>query len=216
MVTYRSICSDIQSELKANNIDDRFSFRFLSSRIKDKIKNFVKQDADNRRFSKLSELWRPFPPIQMIEVLNIDYPIVTPNCKTLMKSKKKLPKTYSSNYGKLLRIFNISGEREYTLISKIDYVDIQNREYRDKRIKYAWIEDDYLFIPDSQVEVVKALGFNEETIECDKCAKPLDTELSIPPYLLDIVKKDIVNELMGSTKRVVVDERPDENSNIKQ
>lgn len=214
MPTYRSISSDIQSELRANNIDDRYSFRFLTSKIKDKVKNFVKQDADNRRFYKLPELWKPFPPIEMKVVDNTEYALDVPECKTLMKSKKELPKTFSSNYGELIRIFTINGETQYHLTTKIAYRDIMNREFRDKRIKYAWIEGGFLYIPDSEVQVVKAMGFNESTLSPDGCSKPLDEELSVPPYLLDIVKKDIINELLGK-KNIHVDEKPNLNSNEK-
>lgn len=216
MPTLRNICSDIQTELKANNIDDRYSYRFLSSRIKDKVRNFLKQDADSRRILKLPELWNTFPIIEMEEIPYVNYNVDVPDIRTVRRSKNKITKTFSTNYGNLLAVFTISGDSEYKLIRKIQYKDILNIEYRDKRIKYAWIENDYLEIPDSNVELVKLAGLpeNPEEIDCDKCAAPLDVNFPLPGYILDVVKKDILNELLQA-KRINPDENPNLNSNQK-
>lgn len=216
MPTLRELCSDIQDELKANNIDDRYSFRFLISRIKDKIRNFIKQDADNRRILKLTELWHTFPIIHMEEVSYINYNIDIPDMRMLMKSKTKLSKTFSTNYGDLLKVFTISGDIEYRLTTKVNYKDILNLEFRNKSIKYYWVEDDYIYIPDSKVEELKLIGLpeNPTDLDCDPCARPLDAILSFPSYLIDIVKKDILNELLNS-KRVAEDANPNLNPNVK-
>ena len=216
MDTLRQLCSDISTELKANNIDDRYSYRFLSSRIKDKIKNFIKQDADNRRISKLIDIFLPFPIIEMEEVPYINYDVDIPDKRTLRKSKKLMINTLSTNYGNLIHIFDIGGDSKYTLIKHADYKDILNLEYRDKRIKYAWIEGGYLFIPDSSVEKVKAIGLpeNPEELSCEPCSEPLDTPLPFPQYLIDIVKKDIISELTGE-KRIVEDSNPNLNDSEK-
>ena len=216
MDTLRQLCSDISTELKSNNIDDRYSFRFLSSRIKDKIKNFIKQDADNRRLSKLIDIFYTFPIIDMEEVPYINYNVDIPDNRSLMKSKKPIINTLSTNYGNLITIFDISGDTKYTLIKHADYKDILNLEYRDKRIKYAWIEEGYLFIPESTTEKVKAIGIpeNPEELSCEPCSKPLDTELPFPQYLIDIVKKDIITELTGE-KRIVEDDNPNLNNSEK-
>lgn len=216
MPTLRELCSDIQSELKANNIDDRYSYRFLISRMKDKIKNFIKQDADKRTLLRLADVWLTFPEVDLKEELLINFNVDIPDARTIMKSKKKIPKTFETNYGNLVRVFSLDGYNEYRLINRINYRDILNLEYRDKRVKYAWIEDDYLFIPDSNVEkvILSGLPVNPEEINCTKCSLPLDTVLPFPGYLIDIVKKDIIQEILG-VERYPVDENPNLNTNIK-
>lgn len=212
MPTFRQFCSDISNELRANNIDDRYSYRFLVSRFKDKIKNFIKQDADNRRLSKLL-IFKTFPIIDMEEVPYINYNVDIPDYRTLRKSKKPIINTLSTNYGNLLNIFDISGDRKYTIINHSEYKDILNLEFRDKSIKYAWIENGYLYIPDSDVEKVKPVGIpeNPEELNCEPCSKPLDTEIPFPQYLIDIIKKDLINELLGG-KRIVEDNNPNLNN----
>ena len=216
MPTLRELCSDIQNELKANNIDDRYSFRFLSSRFKDKIRNFLKQDADSRKILKIPELWNAFPIMRMVEEPYVNYNVDIPDMRLLMKSTKEVGKTFSTNYGNLLKVFNISGDIEYHIVTKTLYKEILNLEYRNKQLKYAWIENGFLFIPDSAVEEVKLIGLpeNPTDLDCDPCAKPLDAVFNFPSYLIDIVKKDILNELLPA-KRIPEDTKPNLDSNEK-
>src|SRR5688572_9145497 len=137
MPTLRELASDIQSELKAQNIDDRYSNRFLVSRIKDKARNFIKQDADSRKLLKFNELWMTYPVIDLVEEPYINYNVDIPDARMVMRSRKPISRAFSSNYGDLLRVFTISGDIEYKLIRKYQYRDILNSEFRDRRIKYA-------------------------------------------------------------------------------
>lgn len=215
-MTYRQLCSDITGELRSNNIDERIPNRLIVSRFRDKVKNFVKQDADNRRIFKMLEMWTTFPCFELKEVPAIECSIGVKYLTTIMKSKEKLPKVFSTNYGNLVRVFTINGEKEYKLITAAEYTDICNREFRDRRIKYAWIENRYLFIPDSSTEKVKLIALADlDEEEGGDCAKPLDSIISIPDYLIDIAKKDLVNEFLRSPRSVVVDEKPNQNSNVK-
>jgi hypothetical protein len=51
--------------------------------------------------------------------------------------------------------------------------------------------------------------------ECDECFKPLDSQLLIPDYILDLAKTQTVGELLRSNRAIPEDALPDLNSNKK-
>ena len=220
MQTLRSAISDISDDLKSVNLDDRFSFRFLANKLRNKIETFIKQDADARNILMINEFWQPLFNIELEDadvIVNSEY---YEYCDKLKKSKNKLPDVYTTKYGNLIKIMNINNSLEYKIIKSFEYKDIKNREFKNNNIKYCWIENQYLFIPDVDVEEVKALGtfkdsqevdqFNNK--ECDLCLKPLDAKLSVPDYILDISKQQVLKELASVTKAIVEDMKPNLNT----
>lgn len=221
--TSRQLVSDISAELKALNIDERISNRFILSRLTDKTRTIIKQDADARKLFKTTNVWKTIKCVDLCEVDFTECACNIPNCKVVMKSKLKLPKTFDSNYGTLLKVFTINGEKEYIQTSLSGYIDIQSREYSNKNIKYFWLDDSYIYIPDSQVESVMISGLFENPYEADifagvegaECLKPLDYLFPCPGHLLDAVKTATISELAQIYKRIPEDEKPNMNSNIK-
>lgn len=221
-MTNRQICSDIVEYLRANNIDDRYSFRYILSELRDSAQNFIKQDADNRRIFKQANLWKPVPcPFKLEEtpLVSCGYDL---DCSVILKSTDKLPPTYATVYGNLLKISNIDGSGTYQQIFPTNYQDEKNRRFFNKSITYYWISDDYLYIPDKYIEAVKVLGFFKDhtylkiknCLKSTSCIHPLDMEFSCPDYLIAIVKKDIQNKLLQESRRPV-DENPNLNLNDK-
>lgn len=219
--TYREIISDVTGSLRSLNIDDRISRRLILSILEDKAKNLIKQDADSRRLLKTTDMWLsidcidlcPIPPTSCGDI---------GECKVLMRSKKQLPEVYETNYGDLIKIMTIEYGKEYTQIRLFDYKDIRNREYKDPGKRYFWILDHYLYIPDSEVRTVFGIGLFRNPYEVDKfkgiedCKAFLDYVFPCPDYLLDVVKSETKKELAEIYKRIVPDEKPDLDVNIKE
>lgn len=221
--TNRQIISDVISELRVLSVDEMLSKRFVLSKLKDKTKTAVKQDVDTRRLLKISSVWRDIKCFELCEIPFSECACDIPNCTNVMKSKKPLPKAFDSNYGTLIKVFTINGAKEYHQTKLNNYISIKSRPFQRKQ--YFWLDaDNYLYIPDSSVESVLVYGLFHESLEVDKlndkkgsdCAKILDSEFVCPEHLVDIVKTQVIKELFEGFRSVVVDEKPDLNSNSKQ
>lgn len=217
--TLRQVLSDLNSDVKALNIDDRLSLRFLASKFRDKIGVFIRQDAKNRELLKESNIWKPIDCVELTDVSAIDCCNVDDG-QTVKKSKIKIPEAYSTTYGNLIKVFTLDLQTEYIQIKSFQAKEQTTREYGSG--KYFWIENQHLFIPDSNLKAVKVLIIAKNPLEvdiingkCDKCTSPLDAELNYPPYLITVAKSEVLKELSGITTRVIPDEKPNENENQK-
>lgn len=222
MQTLRSAVSDIINDLRAYNLDDKFSFRFLSNKLMGKIDIFVKQDSDLRTLFSINEIWKPIPCIELEDAPNEVCSEFYDGDYILKRSKRKIPRVYTGRSGNFIKILNVTGSNEYKQIKSFEYKDIKNREYKNKKTKYFWIENDYLYIPDVEIEEVKGIGMFKYSVEvdhfnksCDECYKPLDSDILVPDYIVDLAKTATLTELAQINKRTVVDESPDLNSNKK-
>ena len=218
-MTNRQICSDVVEFLRANNIDDKYSYRFILSELRDAAQNYIKQDADNRRIFKQSNLWKSIPcPIQMEEVPLVECDIEV-DCTVIMKSVEKIPPTYATIYGNLLKLSNIDGSGTYKQIFPADYQDEVSRKYRDKSIVYYWVIDDYIYIPDKYIQNIKVIGFFKDhtylkikdCLKSTSCIHPLDMEFNCPDYLVKVVKSDIESKLLQGSQKPV-DNNPNLNN----
>lgn len=222
--TFRQLVSDIITELKSVNIDDRMSNRFVLSRLLDKTKTIIKQDMDSRRLFKITSIWKTISCLDMCETEFSECACDIPNCEVVVKSKNKIPKVFDSNYGSLIKVFNVNGTKEYVQTTLQSYIDIRRREFQNPNVKYFWISDNHIYIPDSRVEQVMVQGLFENPKEVDvlngienaECSKPLDYLFPCPGHLLDAVKTATFGELIKGYKQIIEDEKPNENSNDKK
>lgn len=222
MATNRDVVSDIVNGLKALNIDDRKSNRYILSQVRDKVSVLIKQDTDTRRLFAVSDVWKKIKCIHLKEQSVLECCADIPGCRTIRKSVEKIPRVYLSSYGNIIKVMNIDGTLEYTQTTQAKYKDIMNREIVNPNVKYFWIDDGYIYIPNSSVETVSVLGLflypeqadilNDESTDC---ISPLDQVFPAPDYILTIAKGQVLQEYAGITARMVEDERADQNSNIK-
>ncbi len=218
MQTVREAISDISDGLKALNVDDKFAFRFLANKLQGKIDTFIKQDAEGRTIFNINEIWKPLPCIKLETATYDTCSEFYEYCDIVKKSKKKIPPVFTGRYGNFIKILSLNSSKEFKVIKSFQYKDIKNREFFNKLDKYCWIEEGYLFIPDSEIEEVRGLGLFKDSLSaeyfnghCDECYKPLDAEILVPDYILEIAKTAVVAELFQS-KRAPVDEKPNLNS----
>lgn len=224
--TNRQVISDIIEDLRAKNLDDKVSKRYIHNKLRDYAALFIKRDSDIRRLLNLSDIWTEVQCVELCEAplsdcCNEDIP----QCNLVMKSVKKLPEVYETIYKELIQVFNPLFAKEFKQITPQEYKDIVNREFKDKRIKYFWISNGYLVIPDSLVSVVTLRGVFANPAEAkrmsssyndeDKCVGILDQPFVCPDYLIPVVKDETLNNLFKFYKRNVLDETPNLNTNIK-
>lgn len=218
--TLRQVLSELVTDIKAVNLDDRVSFRYLDSKFKSKVEYFLRLEAKSREILKDFSIWKPINCIDLIDVAS-NACNVTDICFTLKRSKDKIPEAYNTNYGQLIKVLTIDGINEFKPIKSNEYGDYINREYIRNKYVY-WMEDQYIYIPNTTIETIKSLIIPKNPIEVDKlnceasaCASPLDAVLSYPDYLITLAKKEVLNELLGAYKRVIEDEKGDDNTNVK-
>jgi hypothetical protein len=222
MDTTRKVISDVIGTLKATSEDSRISYRLVLSILTDKVKKFIKQDADVRRLFQVSEGWKRIPCLQMKEVNMQECGFDIPQCTFMMRSVEAVPEAFQSTYGNIIKVFTIDTVKEFKQTTLFSYKDIRRREYFDKKIKYFFILEDHIYVPDSQVEEIMVLGLFKHPFEVskivdpdNKCLKPLDEPFPCPDYLLDPVKSDAKIELAKIYEALVKDEKANLNTNEK-
>lgn len=224
--TNRQVISDIFVDLRAQNLDDKVSKRYVHNKLRDFAALMIKRDADLRRLLNISDIWTEVGCVELCET-----PIVEccnediPQCKMVMKSVKKLPETYETFYKELIQVFNPLYAKEFHQITPQEYKNLVHREFQDKRIKYFWISNGYLIIPDCLAEVVTIRGVFANPAEAKKlsscnaesedCITILDQPFICPDYLVPVVKQEVLKDLFNFYKRNVLDESPNNNTNTK-
>lgn len=218
MDTLRKVVSDIVNDVKASNLDDRFSYRFLASKFIGRADNILRQDIQDRQLLLINDIWMELKCIELEYSSYASCNILYEGDEILKRSKYKIPQTYATKYGNLIKILNIKFGPKYFQIKADQYESKVNREYPNKQLKYFWILDDYLYIADTLAEEVKGLGVFKNSQEVDFfngkidcCYKPLDSIVTLPQYIIDIAKKDVVNDLLNRTK-INEDNSPDLNN----
>lgn len=226
MPTNRQIISDIITDLRAANLDDKVSKRFILNKLRAYAKTFIRQDAESRRLLNITDLWTDVSCVEMCEAPLVDCCNEDiPDCTTVMRSKHKIPPTYETSYGELLEVFNPTYAKEFRQTTPKAYKNIKLREFRDKRIKYYWLSNGYLIIPDSMVRTVTLRGVFEDPAAAKKldscysennpCISLLDQPFVCPDYLESVIKQATLQDLFGYYKRVTTDESPNLNNNLK-
>src|SRR5690606_19843318 len=102
-----------EGALKSMNFDDRISKRLLLSNFASKITVLFKQDADGRRVFSISDIWKSIDCLPMEKVTtNVCGDV--PGCKFLMKSVYKIPNSYQSSFGNIVKVMTLDTNKEYS------------------------------------------------------------------------------------------------------
>lgn len=225
-LTNRQIISDVINDLRAVDLDDKVSKRYILNKLRGYAALFIKRDAELRRLFGLAELWIEVPCVELCEAPIVDCcDVDIPGCTTVMRSVKEIPKTYQTMYREMLQVFNVQYAKEFRQITPQEYKNIIVREFQDPRIVYFWLQNKRLIIPNSLVTIVTLRGVFlnpsdakklNSCSEDDKCASVLDEPFICPDYLVAVVKQETLKDLFSFYKRSVVDEEPNLNTNFKK
>lgn len=220
MPKLREIISDLVGDLNAVNRDDRYSYRYLANKLRDKAQYFLKQDADLRKIFKMNDLWKTIDCIEFEDVDVLTCPWYLRDCSKIKKSKEKIPDTFETNYGNTIIITTLKGNKPLKQIKPFQYQEQVSNPFA--KGKLFWFEDEHIFIPDSSIKFVKGYGIFKDTTKVDKfngldtCVSPLDSEFSFPDYIITIAKQEVLKELLGSNKQIIADNNADLNTTTKQ
>lgn len=220
MQKLKQIISDLATDLKAIHLDDRLSNRFLISKFRDKVQNFLRQDARSRELLKDNTVWKSITCIALEDVDPIGCGC-GPKCNILKRTTVKIPEAYNTNYGQLIKVLLVDFTKEFSPIQRNAYADYANREY-SKVIRVYWVENGYIYIPNLDIDNITVLILAKDPLQVDKlnglvseCTSPLEADINYPDYLITLAKKEVLTELAGE-KPIVSDEKGDDNTNRKQ
>lgn len=224
--TNREFISIVQNTLNSLSNDMFVHPKLILNIGRDVVSDFLKKDSESRRVTTISEGWSEIECLPLIEVpitecSDLDVRL----CNKLMRTKDKLPETFSGYYGNLIKhVASINFGQFYDFVrSPRIWKDIQNRPFKDNRVKYYFFINGYIYIPNSDVESIRVEALFKHKWEIDKinkkdcttckkdCIKILDYEFVCPDYLLLAVETETVNRIINKLK-IPADERIDLNS----
>lgn len=216
------ILSELATDIKSINVDDRTSFRYLHSKFLGKIQYFLRLESKSREILKDPNVWKTISCVDLIDVNNNSCGYID-SCNTLKRSKVALPETLVTNSGPVIKVFTIDGRTELSVTKAQEFTDYSNREYASKRLAF-WIEDKYLYIPNTTIEAVKVMLIPKDESEVDAangstttgCTSALDATISYPDYLITLAKQEVLKEISSVYKQITEDERGDNNTNNKK
>jgi hypothetical protein len=225
MPTVSEVISDVRNDLNRVNLDGYLPSKYLHSRLLGVAKLFMKREADDRRLYLYPDIWVTINDLEMGETNLIGCSdLAIPYCTKIMKSSVKLPEIYTTRYGYLLNISSVDYGKNYTQTTPKDYIKIKSRKYQNPNLRYFWIYNNHLVIPEAMVKSVtlraifcdKAQGLRIEGCNQPECIKTLEQAFTVPGHLLDNVKDFTVKSIAGVKDKIQPDEYPNLNLNRKQ
>ena len=139
----------------------------------------------------------------------------------ISKSKERVPATYTSAAGDMIRDTNSTFPygKQYRIITPKEYRAIRQREFQDPNFGYGFIIDGYLYLPDDEIERVTTTGafINPKEVALlnggDPCKRLIDYQFYCPEYLVGPVHDMVIKDLAGVNQKVIKDEDTDLNEN---
>ena len=212
-MTYRAFISSVRNTLDSITTDNFISGEYIASIGLSYARLLTKRESDSKKIFRNTSLFTFVDCIELEEASSKDCGVDLP-CKSIMKSKAKLPEIYSSNYGSLINLFNVDRSKEYSELSPLSYKSISGQRFKSKTKGYFWIQNGYIYIPDSEVEVVSAMylspesNFDSGSTDTSSCSI-LDRQFPILDYLEILVIESTIKHL--TTSKSI---QRDENTNL--
>jgi hypothetical protein len=148
-----------------------------------------------------------------------------PMCEVLMRSKEKLPKmVYSRSGAAILSVTSIDDRTLFQPTTLSAMILRRKRAFGYLRRELYYVSDEYLYIPDTEVEAVNVVLLAMDKSEAEglkgcgrdadcECKSYWDYEFVCPEKLLEYVIGETVNEIAGLRLKVTTDEAADLDSN---
>lgn len=228
----KEIVSEIINDLRALNIDDRVSSRYILSKLNSYVALYIKRENDQMRLFNFDNIWTTIECIRLEQSTNVECcEISIPRCSNWAKSRHKLPELFITKFGPAIRsVATVRRDLVFQKTTPRDYAKVLRRRYVNKEKRYYWLENNHLVIPDSEIELVTIEAYFRDNgiarlmSECDpgdcdnkksSCYNPLEEEWICPSHLQSQVKQDTVSNLFSFYKRNIVDEIPNLDTNQK-
>lgn len=226
MGTLRHAVSTVRSRHKLLSSDNLITDRVVASELRAAADLLIKRDTDLRKLWGSDSIFTTIPCVELIEV-PISECCDYRSSKTIRRSKYKIPRLGEGAYSYILYVYNIETSRRILEITPNRYINYLKLRPQSKEI-YFWIENEYLYITNEDIALVKLRGYFEdgvttmvqdkncESCPCNKygstdnCVNPLDQTFKCPQYLLKAVFDMVSQSLLTSYSRSLEDSTPNE------
>ena len=220
-MTYGDLISSVVNGFNSTKKDMRIPKRYILSVFKKNAEFIMSQKLRDRSIYREEDLFTWLNCIELKKEDIIKCSIVEfKSCKSLMKTKKKLPKILSSIFGyAILMVTTIDGDKEYKVKTLSSYNTLKRRKSFDKfKGNYVYIKDGYLYIPDSEVEAVNILllTLDEDSDEMSECGDPNLGCISIWDRVIKVADKILTPIIQQTLQEISMrfNIPIDENSNL--
>lgn len=194
----RKLIADIKETLRKRNVDDRIPNQLVYSKLIKFTSLLIKRESDSRKIFSQMHLFKS------LELELEDY-------RGYKRSIKEIPSFFSTNYGNLLIVGATNYTNAYKQTLPEQFERTKHREFKDPNIRYYWIENQRLVIPDNFLKFTTVRGLFYDYHEFP-CQSLLDTEFPCPDYLMEEVVTQVVSSLL-TREKITEDTNPDMNSN---
>lgn len=224
MATKKEISDRILTTLRQINKDRFLSKRFVLNIVQEKMKFLLSQKLSDRTLYREANLYTNINCVEFEEIDVVECDIIEFRlCKSIMKSKKKLPEIIYSRYGDSIRL--VTNLDNTIKIDKTTPTDVIRNKHRKGYIEnpYYYIRDGYLYLINTQLKrgFVELLTLDTKSAEemdcgCDKeeCKPALDYEFIGSDKLMEVVLQQTLQELSNSYLQIQPDENPNNNENV--
>lgn len=195
------IVSQITNTLKSVNKDNRLSRRYILRVLQDSAAFLISQKWGERSLLGETALFTDISCFEFQKINVKDCPSIEFRmCKTLMKSKKPLPKLVFSRLGSSIRsIVSLDGEFTFTFVDETQYRRNKKRKHSLKNEVFIYLgSDNHLYIPDKEIYSVDLTLLTLDSVNaenCSECGEKEDCkshweyEFKVPEKLLEAVKQ---------------------------
>ena len=226
MSTLRSLVSSTRTMHRILSTDNMITDRAIASEIKYNTLLLIKRETNLRKLWATDTVFTTIPCLEMIEVPISECASFAEDI-TISRSKYKLPDIAEGNYNYVIQgvySINVMGGKGKKLkeITINRYLNLLKLP-AIKKEEYFWINDGFLYVTSSFVELVRITALFTETIPNDImypngqncagevatdaqwCMNPLDKPFWLPGYLEQQVLSMASNRLKDSYFRIQQD-----------
>lgn len=211
MFTNKEIVARIKNQLKLLTKDDQVNDRFILYTAQNIATTYISQKLNDMSLYREDNLYTIIGCFDMVEEDSSKCGIHFKSCKTIFKSKNKLPKLIFSKFGSSLReVTSLDGTTIFKPSTSVKF-KIDSKRNKGKELNKFYIQDGYLIIPERVKKVsldILTLDLYDanELSECsDKCKSVWDYDFVCSDKLLKFVIDETVQSVL-ITKQIIEDE----------
>ena len=218
-MTNLDIVSRVSNSFNSVDKDSRIPKRYSLHIARNKAEFLISQKLGEGSLHREDNIYSTIECFEMEEIPPVKCDIIEfRRCRTVMRSKNKLPKLINSRLGNSIKeVTSLDDEREFKATTPAQFR--RDKERGSDDYIYYYVKNDYLYILDANIFMVNlyVVTMEQENIEgCNKdCCKSLwEYEFKCPDKLLEIVIAETIKEI-SMRKGIPADENPNLNSNEK-
>lgn len=213
------ITSRILNGLKSLTKDSRISRRYILKVAQEKAKFLISQKLGENSLYREANLHTGLECFELTKIDTVKCPIVEfRTSHTVMRSKKKLPELIYSKYGSSVKeVTSLDGSAILAPTTPHQY-RLNKERKTDHKGLYFYVKDGYLYLPDSEIQMVRLSLITLDLYDLQECSECSDGECKsawayefiCSDKLLEAVIQDTLKEV-SMTKQIQADQNPNLN-----